>query len=105
MSDYSARTYSIDKIPADIKQKIKQKIELDTYNFEYCTVFDSLEDYAIYEVDEGWYSGCVDLNVDYHGAPNLSYYIDYQALGTALLQTWDESCHYVLSDGRVLYFG
>lgn len=104
MSDYSAKTYIIDKIPADIKQKIKQKIELDTYNFEHCTVFDSLEDYAIYEVDEGWYSGCVDLNVDYHGAPNLSYYIDYQALGTALSQTWDESCNFVLSDGRVVNF-
>lgn len=98
MSDYSARIYIIDKIPADIKQEI----EPDTYNFEYCTVFDSLEDYAIYEVDEGWYSGCVDLNVDYHGAPNLSYYIDYQALGTALSQTWDESRHAVLSDGRVV---
>ena len=46
MSDYSARIYIIDKIPADIKQKIEQKIELDTYNFEYCTVFDSLEDYV-----------------------------------------------------------
>ena len=102
MSDYSARTYIIDKIPADIKQKIEQKIELDTYNFEYCSVFDSLEDYAIYEVDDGWYSGCVDLNVDYHGAPNLSYYIDYQALGTALSQTWDESRYAVLSDGRVV---
>lgn len=98
MSDYSSRTYIIDKIPADIEQKI----ELDTYIFEYCTVFDSLEDYVIYEVDEGWYSDYVDLNVDYHGAPNLSYYIDYQALGTALSQTWDESCHAVLSDGRVV---
>lgn len=98
MSDYSARIYIIDKIPADIKQEI----ESDTYNFEYCTVFDSLEDYAIYEVDEGWYSGCVDLNVDYRGAPNLSYYIDYQALGTALSQTWDESRHAVLSDSRVV---
>lgn len=102
MSDYSSRTYDIDEIPADIKQKIEQKIELDTYNFEYCTVFDSLEDYAIYEVDEGWYSGCVDLNVDYRDAPNLSYYIDCQALGTALSQTWDESRHAVLSDGRVV---
>lgn len=101
MSDYSVRTYTADEIPADITEEL----DLNTNNIEYCTVFDSLEDYAIYEVDEGWYSGCVDLNVDYHGAPNLSYYIDYKALGTALSQTWDESCHYVLSDGRVLYFG
>lgn len=103
MSDYSAKTYTVDEMPADIKQEIE--IDIDISKSDFCTVFDSLEDYAIYEVDEGWYSGCVDLNVDYHGAPNLSYYIDYKALGTALSQTWDESCHYVLSDGRVLYFG
>lgn len=102
MSDYSSRTYTIDEMPADIKQEID--IDIDISNSDFCTVFDSLEDYAIYEVDEGWYSDYVDLDVDYHGAPNLLYYIDYQELGTVLSQTWDESCHYVLSDGRVLYF-
>lgn len=100
MSDYSAKTYTIDEMPADIKQEI----DIDISKSDSCTVFDSLEDFAIYEVDDGWYSGCVDLNVDYHGAPNLSYYIDYQALGKALSQTWDESCNCVLSDGRVVAF-
>ena len=61
MSDYSAKTYTIDEMPADIKQEI----DIDISKSDFCTVFDSLEDYAIYEVDEGWYSGCVDLNVDY----------------------------------------
>lgn len=98
MSDYSSMVYAIDEIPADIKKEI----DIDIDKFDSCTVFDSLEDFAIYEVDEGWYSCYVDLNVDYHGAPNLSYYIDYQALGTALSQTWDGSCYAVLSDGRVV---
>lgn len=49
MSDYSARTYTIDEIPANIKQKI----DIDTDKFDSCTVFDSLEDFAIYEVDDG----------------------------------------------------
>ena len=100
MSDYSSRVYAIDEIPADIKKEI----DIDTDKFDSCTVFDSLEDFAIYEVDDGWYSCCVDLNVDYHGAPNLSYYIDYQELGRALSQTWDDSCNCVLSDGRVVAF-
>lgn len=47
MSDYSAKTYAVDEMPADIKQKI------DTDKFDSCTVFDSLEDFAIYEVDDG----------------------------------------------------
>ena len=99
MSDYSSRTYTIDEIPADIIQ------EIDPYtaNFEYCTVFDSIQDFAIYEVEDGWYS-TLELVNDYHGAPNLLNYIDYQALGAALSQTWDESCNYVLSDGRVVSF-
>lgn len=100
MNDYSARRYTADEIPADITEEL----DLNTNNIECCTVFDSLEDFAIYEVDDGWYSSCVDLNVDYHGAPNLSYYIDYQALGTALSQTWNDSYNYVLSDGRVVSF-
>lgn len=99
MSDYSARTYTIDEIPADIKQKI----DIDTDKFDSCTVFDSLEDFAIYEVDDGWYSN-LDLDRDYNGAPNLSLYIDYHALGAALSRTWDESCNCVLSDGRVVAF-
>lgn len=101
MSDYSSRTYTIDEIPADIAQKID---DIDFDEFDYCQVFDSLADFAIYEIEDGWYSS-FDLDYDWHGAPNLSYYIDYKALGMALSQTWDESCHYVLSDGRVLYFG
>lgn len=99
MSDYSARTYTIDEIPADIVQKI----DIDTDKFDSCTVFDSLEDFAIYEVNDGWYSN-LDLDRDYNGAPNLAYYIDYQALGKALTKTWDESCNCVLSDGRVVAF-
>lgn len=42
MSDYSARTYTIDEIPANIKQKI----DIDTDKFDSCTVFDSLEDFC-----------------------------------------------------------
>lgn len=34
------------------------------------SVFDSLEDFAIYEVEDRWYS-TLELNHDYHGAPNL----------------------------------
>ena len=99
MSDYSARTYTIDEIPADIAQKI----DIDVDKFDYCQVFDSLEDFAIYEIEDGWYSS-FDLEHDWRGAPNPLDYIDYQALGTALSLRWDESCHGVLSDGRVLSF-
>lgn len=99
MSDYSAKTYTVDEMPADIKQEI----DLNFDSFDNCLVFDSLEDFAIYEVEDGWYS-TLELSHDCHGAPDLLNYIDYQALGTALTQTWDESMNCVLSDGRVVSF-
>lgn len=49
MSDYSSRVYAIDEIPADIKKEI----DIDIDKSDFCTVFDSLEDYAIYEVYNG----------------------------------------------------
>lgn len=100
MSDYRARTYTIDEIPADIAQKID---DIDFDEFDYCQVFDNLADFAIYEIEDGWYSS-FDLDYDWHGAPNPLDYIDYQALGAALSLRWDESCNGVLSDGRVLSF-
>lgn len=100
MGDYSAKTYTIDEIPANIKQKIT---DIDIDKFDYCQVFDSLADFAIYEVEDGWYSS-FDLDHDWHGAPNPLNYIDYHALGVALSQRWDESCNGVFSDGRVVAF-
>lgn len=101
MSDYSLKRYDIDEIPADIIEEL----DLNTDDCDTCMVFDSLEDFAIYEVEDGFYFsiGCGN-DIDYHGAPDLLNYIDYQALGEALLQVWDESCNCVLSDGRVVAF-
>ena len=55
-------------------------------------VYQSLEDFAKYEVEEGWYANSV--NGDFNGAPDLLDYIDYESLGNALKDSWDESCYY-----------
>lgn len=55
-------------------------------------VYQSLEDYAIYEVEEGWYSNVI--KPDFKGAPDLLDYIDYESLGNALKDSWDDSCYY-----------
>jgi len=52
--------------------------------------YDSIEDFANYELCEGWYAD-LDLNRDFRGAPNPLNYIDLQALGEALLNTGDSS--------------
>lgn len=54
-------------------------------------VYPSLEDYAEYELTEGWY---IDLGLDrmdFRGAPNPMDYIDLKAFGNALWDNWDGS--------------
>ena len=55
-------------------------------------VYSSLEDFAKYEVEDGWYSN--SIKEDYNGTPNLLDYIDYESLGNALKDNWDNSCYY-----------
>lgn len=57
------------------------------------TVYSSLADFAKYEVEDGWYAD-IDFPDDYNGAPDLLDYLDYEALGEALKDSWDDSCYY-----------
>lgn len=64
-------------------------------------VYDTLIDLAQYEVAEGWY-GDLDIKHDCNGAPNLLNFIDYEALGNALRETWDGSMYYFSEYGSVV---
>lgn len=65
-------------------------------------VYESLEDYAYYELTEGWYANLGLDKADYNGAPNPLDFIDLKALGNALSRSWDESCHYVSTNGEIV---
>ena len=52
--------------------------------------YNSIEDYAEYELTEGWYIDC-DFDRDFNGAPNPMDYIDMKRFGEALLNQGDES--------------
>lgn len=68
-------------------------------------VHDNLTDYAKYEVTDGWYSGLGMGDMDTNGAPNPLDFIDYDKLGQALADGWDDSCHYLSDSGLVVEFG
>lgn len=55
-------------------------------------LYNSPEDFAKYEVEDGWYS--TTLTPDYNGAPSLYGHIDYSSLANALINSWDESIYY-----------
>ncbi|WP_415408940.1 hypothetical protein [Staphylococcus agnetis] len=65
-------------------------------------LFESIEDFAKYEICHGWYNLYDKVNDDYNGAPNLFNYIDLEELGNDLIEMWDASCHFLTSENKVL---
>ena len=68
-------------------------------------VYESLADYAHYELTEGWYADKHLGQKDYNGAPNPIDFIDLKALGLQLSRTWDESIHYLTKENWVVETG
>lgn len=64
-------------------------------------LYDDLEDFAEYELTEGWYAS-LDVKQDWNGAPNPLDYIDLQRLGESLSDSWDSSCYYLTENDSVL---
>lgn len=66
------------------------------------SVYDTLEDFAYYELTEGWYIDKHFDQQDYNGAPNPIDYIDLESLGEALVQNGDESYIYSTESDQVV---
>lgn len=66
-------------------------------------VYDSLADFAYYELLDGWYVS-LGFNRDgnYNGAPDPIAHIDLTGLGSHLSRTWDATCHYRSDDNLVI---
>lgn len=69
-------------------------------------IFPDAEDFAYYEVYDGWYSGLINdelKKIDYNGAPDLFDFINFESLGYALENRMDDSIYLKLNeDGTVL---
>ena len=76
----------------ELVERLLEEFDEGEWAYNQLYVYQSLEDYAAYEVYEGWYSS--SIKEDYNGAPNLLDYIDYESLGNALKDSWDDSCYY-----------
>ena len=60
-----------------------------------------IEDYAAYELTDGWYSDC-NFDRDFNGAPNPMDYIDTEHLGEDLIEQVDSSVCLLLPNGKVV---
>lgn len=64
--------------------------------------FPSENDFAIYEVEDGWYSNFPLSTYDFKGAPNLFDFIDFDGLGSALVENWDDSYNFETKSGEIV---
>ena len=63
--------------------------------------YPTLEDYAMYELHDGWYIN-YNFNDDYNGAPNPLDYIDMEKFGKDLIDSGDESATHQFSNDSVI---
>lgn len=64
--------------------------------------YPSEEDFAIHEVKDGWYSDIELATTDFRGAPNLLDFINFKALGNALVETWASSYYFETKSGEIV---
>ena len=82
---------------SDIAKRLLAEIDSGEWVNEELYYYGTLSDFAEYELTEGWYVDC-NFDRDFRGAPNPMDYIDLEALGEALSNTWDESLYW--TDGE-----
>ena len=76
----------------ELVERLLEEFDEGEWAYNQLYVYPSLEDFAKYEVEDGWYSN--SNREDYKGAPDLFDYIDYESLGNDLKDRWDDSCYY-----------
>lgn len=84
----------------EIAKKLLDKSGNGEWIKEDLYLYPDIEEFAKYELSEGWYCDN-NFDQDYNGAPNPLDYIDMEAFGAALESTWDESCHFDI-DGVII---
>ena len=85
----------------ELANEITNEFEEGSWENEEILVWNDTTEFAEYEVTEGWYASFT-LNDDFNGAPNLYDYIDYEALGEALSNSWDNSVYSLRNNGQVV---
>lgn len=65
-------------------------------------LYDDPEDFAKYQIEDGIYATTFNHKTDFYGAPNLFDFLDYKALGNALINTADSSMGYLTSDNHYI---
>ena len=85
----------------DLAKELIEKVGSGEWQENEIYYYEDEEEYADYELTEGWYAD-LRLDRDYNFAPNPLDYIDLSWLGNALVRNWDDSCNFRASTGEIL---
>ena len=105
MSDYYTGYDDFKDLKKDEPELAKELLEeRDNDNWQNNPIykFECVEDFAYYELTDGWYANTITAAQDFNGAPNPLDYVDLTKLGNALVNTWDESIYFLASAGEIL---
>ena len=82
----------------DLAKELLENVGEGDWQQERIYYYEDEEEFAEYELTEGWYAN-MGFDLDYNGAPNPLDYIDLSGLGNALIRNWDESCTFRAGTG------
>ena len=102
MSDYYTGYDDFKDLKKDEPELAKELLEKrakDVWQNYPIYKFECVEDFACYERDYGCYA---DKQQDFDDVPNPMDYVDLTKLGKALVDSWDEDCYFLASDGAIL---
>lgn len=90
----------------DLAKELLDNVEAGEWQNEEIQYYPTPDEYADYEVCEGWYACLFDgkdlSTMDYNGAPSLYDYIDFDKLGQDLVDSGDETVTMQLSDNSIV---
>lgn len=75
---------------------------IDMNKVDSVIIFEDIEEFAEYELYDGWFADAFPHDITINGAPNPIQFVDLEAFGNALSQTWDESSYYITKYGEVV---
>lgn len=91
----------LEKSYPKLSTELLQNFDMGDWVNEQLFIYNNIEDFARYELTEGWYADKFN-DTDCNGAPDPFDYIDMTEFGNALKESWDNSLYFESKTGKII---
>lgn len=91
----------LEKSYPKLSTELLQNFDMGDWVNEQLFIYNNIEDFAKYELHEGWYADKYHAT-DYNGAPDPLNYINMTEFGNALKEYWDNSLYFESKTGKII---